>query len=191
MALEFPSDSPAADWLLNDIGDPDRLVVAGPMCYEAYARLLFVPDPETRFAAEADITLPDEHPTEVALVASTVRMLAATDPSSNQLWFCIWDGYSDMPLPVSPSIDLGIRQYALARGTFSDWLTWSEQVGVSGSRPPAFMWPDDRSWCMTSDVDPHWAVIGATASMITGLLTKPELPILPMNQDDDPPRYGS
>jgi hypothetical protein len=57
---------------------------------------------------------------------------------------------------------------------------------------PAFIWPADRAWCVTNDVDPHWAGIAATAAAIDDLLASPALDMVradPTNPRD--PTIGS
>lgn len=55
--------------------------------------------------------------------------------------------------------------------------------------PPAFIWPADRAWCITHDVDPHWAVIGADPAALDPLLTEPRLDAVPTDSNDEPPFY--
>ena len=40
---------------------------------------------------------------------------------------------------------------------------------------PAFIWPEDRTWCVANDVDPPWAGIGASRDAIRELMNEPRL----------------
>lgn len=54
---------------------------------------------------------------------------------------------------------------------------------------PAFIWPEDRTWCITLDVDPHWAVIGANPAAIDAVLTEQRLDIVPLEPGEEPSFY--
>ena len=65
------------------------------------------------------------------------------------------------------------RDYYLFRGAVTDLGDWGAGLptGPSGWAPdPAFIWPADHAWCLTRDVDPHYATIAASRSAITALL---------------------
>jgi hypothetical protein len=52
---------------------------------------------------------------------------------------------------------------------------------------PAFLWPADHTWCVANDVDPHWAGIGAEASLIEQLVADPRLDAVAADRADDQP----
>ncbi len=54
---------------------------------------------------------------------------------------------------------------------------------------PAFIWPSDRAWCITADVDPHWAGIGADHAAIDMLLTESRLDVVPVEANEKLPFY--
>ncbi|PMV16515.1 hypothetical protein C1Y27_31360, partial [Pseudomonas sp. GW704-F2] len=62
------------------------------------------------------------------------------------------------------------RDYWLFRGTLADYADWSVENSARwpwGSSPdPAFIWPADHAWCITNDVDPHFAIIAAPEEAI-------------------------
>jgi hypothetical protein len=47
-------------------------------------------------------------------------------------------------------------------------------------RSPSLWWPDDRSWCVASDVDVQTTYIGASADCVARLLADDELEALPI-----------
>lgn len=55
--------------------------------------------------------------------------------------------------------------------------------------PPAFIWPLDRRWCLVSDVDPHWAGIGAELPAIEALAADPQLDVVPADPREKQPGY--
>jgi hypothetical protein len=57
--------------------------------------------------------------------------------------------------------------------------SWDADLGVAGPLPPpAFAWPVDRNWRFASDVDPHWAGIGAEQAAIDALVDDSELDVV-------------
>jgi hypothetical protein len=169
------------------------VVLFGPAGFAAYARLRFIPDPDRPGQAEADVVLPDDHPSDAAQARRALHRLARFTATPGECYFCVWDGYSDVELPPEARgalIDLPHRRYALLRGALTDIDAWEDTVGRGAPvPPPAFVWPADRRWCFASDVDPHWAGIGAEQAAIDALVDDPELDVVPARPSDPQPRY--
>lgn len=55
--------------------------------------------------------------------------------------------------------------------------------------PPAFVWPADRAWCLASDIDPHWAGIGADTATIRTLMTRDDIDVVPADRYARQPFY--
>lgn len=95
--------------------------------------------------------------------------------------------------PRAPKLVLPDRAYYLFHGALADVGTWSG--ARTGSFPhiglpdPAFVWPADRAWCLTNDVDPHWAGIGCSMSAVADLLAEPSLDVVPADPEVVQPYY--
>lgn len=93
--------------------------------------------------------------------------------------------------PAAPKVVVPNRAYFLFHGAVSDFGDW----GAGGRWPghtlpdPAFVWPADHAWCLTKDVDPHWAGIGADPAALDELLADPRLDVVRADPAEDPPRY--
>jgi hypothetical protein len=171
-----------------------QLILFGPAGYEAYARLRYIPDPSRPGQAEADVELPENHPSDITQARRALHLLSRFTATPQQCYFCIWEGYSDIELPASvrrgPLVNLPHRRYALLQGSLTDIDRWEKDLGVeSPCPPPAFAWPADRSWCFASDVDPHWAGIGARQVAIDALVQEPEIDVVPARPDEVQPAY--
>jgi hypothetical protein len=146
-----------------------QLISFGPAGYEAYARLRFIPDPSRPGQAEADVKVPDDHPSDISQARRALHQLSRFTATPQECYFCIWEGYSDIELPSAvrggPLVNLLHRRYALLHGSLTDIDSW-ERTSVSKDlvHHPAFAWPADRSWCFASDVDPHWAGLSRSPS---------------------------
>ena len=184
-----------ADWLVRS-GTPDmQLISFGPTGFEAYARLRFIPDPSGPGRQESSVALPDDHPSDLAQARWALRRLAAFTSTPQECYFCLWEGYSDIPLPVQvlrgPLVEIPHRRYALLRGALYDIDAWATVLGGGQPiAPPAFVWPADHRWCFAADVDPHWAGIGAERAAVAALAADPELDVVPADPTQGQPWYG-
>lgn len=93
-----------------------------------------------------------------------------------------------------PKVSIPHRDYFLFRGSlteFGDWgaANYLPNLPRSDMPIPAFIWPADRAWCVTKDVDPHWAGIGATPAAIDDLLASPALDIVRADPTHSQPEY--
>jgi hypothetical protein len=171
-----------------------QLILFGPAGYDVYARLRFIPDPTRSGQAEADVTVPGDHPSDISRARRALHLLARFTATPGQCYFCVWEGYSDIDFPESvrrgPLVSLPYRRYALLRGSLTDIDRWEEDVCADGAcAPPAFVWPADRRWCFASDVDPHWAGIGAEQAAVDVLLGDPELDVVRARPAEVQPAY--
>jgi hypothetical protein len=93
-----------------------------------------------------------------------------------------------------PKVVVPNRAYFLFHGAVSDLGDWGPaEMWPEQSRldmpDPAFIWPADHAWCVTNDVDPHWAGVGADVSAIDELLGDPRLDVVPADPREDQPWY--
>ena len=157
-----------------------------------YGRLRFIPDPVRPRQDEADADVADDHPDDMARLARALHHLRAFTVTPEDCYFCLWDGYSDVHVPRSaangPMVSIPHREYFLLRGSLADLADWAEVLG-GGNHTPAFAWPADRAWCTASDVDPHWAGIGAGRQAMDTLLNAPELDIVAAEPSEPQPTY--
>jgi hypothetical protein len=189
--MRLPPDSSAADWLARSGTPAMQLICFGPAGYPAYARLRFIPDPSRPGQVEADAPLSEDHPSDLVQAQRALHRLAAFTSTPDDCYFCLWDGYSDIDMPArAPLVDLPFRRYALLQGSLSDIDGWADEFGRGHPVvPPAFVWPADRRWCFASDVDPHWAGIGAEQAAIDALVDDPGLDVVPARPADAQPAY--
>jgi hypothetical protein len=194
MRLEWCPETTAANWLVESRTPSTQLIFFGPAGYDAYARLRFIPDPTRPGQAEADVQLPHDHPSDISQARTALHQLARFTSTPEECYFCLWEGYSDVKLPPEvargPLVDLPHRRYALLRGSLGDIDGWEEDLGGGQPiAPPAFVWPVDHGWCFASDVDPHWAGIGAEQAAVDALLDDPGLDVVAARPSDAQPLY--
>lgn len=182
MTLHFDLARAETAWLeaSQDRSSFGRTLAVGPPGFEAYVRVLTLPDPERDGHEEAD--LPDEvfdaAPAESEVVIDTVELLAAGS-GLDDLRFLMWEGYPyDPALPPGDRIDLmRLRTCAMATGSLVDYRAWTAS-GPERHFPPAFVWPADRSWCVAYDVDSHFAGVAGTAAAVGRVVAESKHPVV-------------
>jgi hypothetical protein len=194
VTLRYSTDLSAADWIVRDRAPWEQLVTFGPRGFAAYARLRFIPDPDRPGQAESDNDLAPDHPADVEQARRALERLQRFTTTPDDCYYCLWDGYGvdDIPAVVRdrPRVGLPHRQYFLLQGSLADFGGWGQLSASSGyDFPPAFAWPADHRWCLTRDVDPHWAGIGADEEAVDALLADPALDVVRARPDEPQPNY--
>lgn len=195
ISLSFSGSASAADWLLRSQTPASQLITFGPAGFEDYARLRYLRDP--RRPDEAEGRRPADRPTPITVARRALHILAAHTGTPDDAYFCLWVGYSDVParsVPLEAVVHLPGRDYALLRGPLTAAAEWEAVLGLDPHGhvpPPAFVWPADHRWCYASDVDPHWAGVGASRSAIEALLADQELDVIRARPADPQPYYRS
>ena len=111
------------------------------------------------------------------LAPGLVRVLAEHTQTPRSVWFAIWDGWGAARYPAHAAVlDLPGRQYVLARGAL-------ENAAESVETPPfwqsaSLWWPDDRAWCVASEIDFRWTYVGGSRRLIDQLLHHSILEVL-------------
>jgi hypothetical protein len=97
--------------------------------------------------------------------------------SSDRCWFAIWEGWGDLNIidGTVPKVLVPQREMFLFNGTIDDVLK-SPVDPLHGYRSPNLWWPEDRSWCVATEIDFPWTYIGGSAECIA-------LEVLPMSPD--------
>lgn len=196
--------SPCADvtpaaWLTDGARPWDELVGFGAAGFPAYARLRFIPDPTHPGQDEVDGARGTERPPELEQLRTAADALSRYTTTSDHLYTCLWEGWGlagyDGSDPTAGNyLSLPHRGYYLFVGTRADLGAWPPSR-TTRPRPspltPAFIWPEDHAWCIASDIDPHWAGVGAAAGAVDALLAHPALDVVTADPRDDQPRYGA
>lgn len=114
-------------------------------------------------------------------------LLARHTTTPERCWFCLWDGYGNLhgwpavaylwasddphakpppppppPPPLRESrVRLPHRDYLLFTGAAAEAEGWEEG--------PNLWWPDDRSWCVASEIDLDYTLIGGSRALCAEL----------------------
>lgn len=120
-------------------------------------------------------------PTELGRALSDV--LAAHTSTPDRCWFAVWEGWGGLEVPAgAPKVGMPQRRYYLATGPLS---TAHESVFHRFHQSASLWWPDDRAWCVTTEVDFSWTYVGGTQECIAAILAHPGIEALPAQLSDD------
>jgi hypothetical protein len=138
------------------------------------------------------------------LATVLVDLLAAHTSTPERCWFAAWEGWGDPvfmtrvgstepaePPPGAvierprqrPTFNVPGRGYYLAKGPLAAALDTVYGV-VAHYQSPSIWWPDDRAWCVATEVDLDWTYVGGTKECIAAILASPELEALPARLSD-------
>ena len=120
------------------------------------------------------LSLPD------AVALGDVLARHTTTPS--RCWFGVWEGWGSSTHAPGPRVHLPWRDYVLFVGPLAALpaLVDSQHGGT-----PNLWWPDDRVWCVGTEIDLPWTYIGGSAALITDLLADPRIETQPADPDDN------
>ncbi|WP_238695359.1 hypothetical protein [Ornithinimicrobium flavum] len=95
MTLRPVRDPGPAQWLTEREQPWPRLALFGPPPFEAYARLLFIPDP-TFFGQDESDHDGGDRPGELEQLRAVVEVLGRHTSTPEVAWHCLWDGWGDL-----------------------------------------------------------------------------------------------
>lgn len=144
----------------------------------------------------------DEEPVTGTLPHRVARQLVLElerfTSTPERCWFAVWEGWGGMErtLPRGlPRIHVPQRAYFLAAAPISaalqsvdpprfPWTGDPQFADEFGYRSANIWWPDDRAWCVATEVDFTWTYVGGRKDCIDALLSDPHLEALPAKITD-------
>lgn len=110
------------------------------------------------------------------------HLLGSFTATADKLWYLVWEGHGDVTHSSRPRIKRPQRSYLLYRGGIDD-------VGVRDmpehhQEIPEYWFPEDKSWCVATDVDLSWTYVGGSRTCIDAILNSPNLESVPAGLND-------
>jgi hypothetical protein len=125
--------------------------------------------------------------------ATLSNLLAGFSATTDLGWFALWDGYGVFGPPS------GYSNYPRVRTLWSrsdppaagrEYLLFEGPLEAVSNfhfggwwQPPNIWWPDDRSWCVASEVDGYDTFVGGSQACIQAVLDSSGLEALPVAPD--------
>ena len=128
----------------------------------------------------------DEEPIEGSLpVASNRRLISVLRPRTTTpelCWFAIWDGFGRIAVSrESAKLMMPNRPMVLFSGPITGWIAHQERD--LSEQSASLWWPEDRAWCVATDVDLMTTYVGASEDCVHDLITTDELEAMPIVLD--------
>jgi hypothetical protein len=134
---------------------------------------------------------------EVEPLVSILRRFTGT---RERCWFAMWEGWgrafplvrAGTPSVVhdttenersAPVFEVPSRSYYLFEGPIEAELDPANDDVFDG-QSPSLWWPDDRSWCVATEIDFMSTLVGGSRECIKAILTSPDLEALPVRAED-------
>lgn len=139
--------------------------------------------------------VPERGSLPLRLTRRLCEILAQFTTTAERCWCAIWEGYGDLcGLAFDerlPRLAMKHRPMLLTSGalsavpeeSFSDLFIDPDTRSIQEYRSPSLWWPEDRAWCVASDVDLQTTYLGASAACIDRLLHDDQLEVMPVTAD--------
>ena len=113
-------------------------------------------------------SLPDIGSLDQAEARLLVRLLASFTAVDSRCCMCFWEG--QYPGNPEHAVQIGGYEYFVSRARL-------ELIPTQDS--PHIWWPEyHRSWCVVTDIDSGFTLIGGSAECVNALLASPDLEVL-------------
>ncbi|MDE0063233.1 MAG: hypothetical protein OXU72_10650 [Gammaproteobacteria bacterium] len=151
------------DWVVDELPGAELLPVLRP--------------------GDAWITGPREGSLEPDLARTLQSVLARATEDSVPCWFGIWEGfgYLTQAQRAAPAIEAPGRRWHLFRAPV-DHLERSFVDGFE-NQTANLAWPEDRSWCLATEIDAEVTYVGGSKKLISAILEAPGLEAMPARLD--------
>jgi hypothetical protein len=132
------------------------------------------------FAARHGAQRPSEGTLEPDELAALVDVLGRFTATPKSCRFGVWEGYAGT-VPAGPRVEIPGRSLGLYAGAieaaralleFPRWQT------------PNLWWPDDRAWCVASEIDFCSTYVGGSPALIERVLGDERLEAIPVRPED-------
>jgi hypothetical protein len=120
-------------------------------------------------------SLPDE------LMATLATLLARHTTTPDRCWIAVWSGFGGLAGEVrqAPEFSAPQREYHLLTGPVE---ALAEGLAEPfGDQSPNLWWPDDRAWCLATEIDLNTTYIGCDEACRDQIIALPEVEALPID----------
>jgi hypothetical protein len=125
-------------------------------------------------------TLWDEPPDLGSLSIKDAERLIETlrthTQTPDRCWFAIWEGWADLTSywRDAPTFSIPGRTLHLLEGTTTDVFVNLGSIPWR-YRSANMWWPDDRAWCVSSEIDFSWTYVGGSRDCVAEIVSDPSL----------------
>jgi hypothetical protein len=127
-----------------------------------------------------------DHPPEFGslpeeLAVALAPVLAHNTATPDRCWFAIWEGFGGLPDEAlrAPTFSAPHREYHLLRGPVDQLAEGA--YDFLGQQSPNLCWPEDRSWCLATEIDLDTTYVGCEEACCEEILALSALEALAVN----------
>jgi hypothetical protein len=125
--------------------------------------------------------VPDVGTLDPSDVVALSGELAGHTATPDRCWFCTWEGWGAISFADGPRVELPARTYVLSVGALA---ALPSLMAAQDDYSPNLWWPDDRAWCVATEIDLAWTYVGGTAALINKVLANSGLEAQPASPDE-------
>ena len=113
-------------------------------------------------------------------------VLAGQTTTPQSCWFAVWDGFGDLVVPD----DEDARSFAVPQRRMLLLAGVIRAVGISslsvapGWQSPNLWWPDDRAWCVSTEIDLMSTYVGGSRACIQAIVEHRQLEAAAVESSD-------
>ncbi len=120
-----------------------------------------------------------------------LAVLAQHTATPDNCWMCVWEGFGWLggmttsrfdPAPPRPAYSIEERnaarvllnrEYLLLHGSLESALAVDDEDDPDWQygQSPNLMWPDDRSWALSTDIDDTSTLLAGSSALVSAVLT--------------------
>ena len=115
-----------------------------------------------------------------------VDVLRDFSSTPGRCYFCLWDGYGNIDTRLYKAdsrIRAPARDYLLFRGPIDGVMAFLRGNWPFWGDSPNIWWPEDRAWCVATDIDLFDTFVGGSRECVEAVLDNPGLEALPTTLD--------
>ena len=115
-----------------------------------------------------------------------VEVLRSFTSTPGNCFFCLWEGYGNIDTRLykaSSRVRAPGRDYLLFRGPIDAIMAFITRDGPFWGHSPNIWWPENRAWCVATDIDLFDTYVGGSEDCIEAVLSNPDLEALPTTLD--------
>ena len=115
-----------------------------------------------------------------------VEVLRRFTSTPGNCFFCLWEGYGNIDTRLykaSSRVRAPGRDYLLFRGPIDAIMAFITRDGPFWGHSPSIWWPEDRAWCVATDIDLYDTYAGGRIECIEAIMSNQDLETLPTTLD--------
>ena len=110
-----------------------------------------------------------------------VNVLREFTSTPDRCYFCLWEGYGNIDTRLYKArsrVRVPGRDYLLFRGPIDAVMSFLVREDHFWGYSPNIWWPEDRAWCVATDIDLFDTYVGGGDECIEAVLSNPDLEAL-------------